>query len=108
MYYRHPDELIFEELKYLYQPIEGAAIVLDLELYMKGIRQIYVFHAGSAEHDWFINAHMCLNERPFMQYVSSKKEFVSMYTPNFSLTFDLIKNQLDHYIDNNIRPFFLN
>lgn len=69
MYYRHANELLFEELKFLYKPIEGLAVVLDLELYKKGIQQVYVFHVGSAEHDQFINAHMCINERSFMQYI---------------------------------------
>ncbi len=107
-YPSHEDEILFEKLKFFIEPIKDLAIILDLDFYRKGITQTYVFEIGTDEHDQFINAYMCFNKRAFIQYVSARKTFVSMYSRNFSFYFDLEINELTEYVDSNVRPYFIN
>ncbi len=107
MYYRHADELLFEKLKYLYKPIEGLAVVLDLELYKKGIQQVYVFHIESDIYYEFINSDMASTERETIIWTSLKNNFVTMYAKQIRLSFDLDKNELVDYENLNLRSHFI-
>ena len=107
MYARHPDELLFEKLKYLYEPIPNMAIVLDLELYKKGITQIYVFDIESKIYYEFINSDMASTDRETIVWTSLKNNFVTIYTKQIRLSFDLDKNEIDDYEDLNLRSHFV-
>lgn len=107
IYPRHPDEILFEKLKFFIQPIKNLGIILDLDLYRKGIMQLYVFELKTKEYDRFLNNFLCRNKKSFVLYVWGKKKFVDMCTENFSINFNLDSKTLDTYIDCNVRPSFL-
>ncbi len=107
MYYRHSDELLFEKIKYLYQPIDGTAIILDLELYKKGIRQTYVFDIESTIYYEFINSEMASTHRETIIWTSIKRKSVSMYSKKVIIDFDLESKSIDRYEDLNYRPHFV-
>jgi hypothetical protein len=106
-YPRHPDEILFEKLKYFIQPIKDLAIILDLDLYKKGITQMYVFEAKAKEYDRFLNNFMSLQNKSFVIYVWAEKKFVDMCTENFSISYDFEIKMIDEYTDFNMRPSFL-
>jgi hypothetical protein len=107
MDYRHADELLFEELKYLYQPIVGLAVVLDLELYKKGIQQVYVFDIESEIYYQFINSEMASTYRETIIWTSLKKKSVTMYSKKLLIDFDLDSKSIYRYEDLNYRPHFV-
>ncbi len=106
-YPRHEDEILFEKLKFFIQPIKDLGIILDLDLYRKGITQMYVFELQNKEYDRFLNNFLCLNKKSFVLYVWGKKKFVDMCTENFSISYDFEQKMIDEYIDFNNRPSFL-
>ncbi len=107
IYPRHSDEILFEKLKFFIQPIKDLGIILDLDLYRKGITQLYVFELQNKEYDRFLNNFLCLNKKSFVLYVWGKKKFVDMCTENFSISYDFELKMIDEYTDFNIRPSFL-
>ncbi len=107
MYYRHPDEILFEELKFLYKPIQDVAIVLDLELYKKGITQVYVFDIKSSIYYEFINSKLASIYRETIIWTSLKKQSVSMYSKKLRISFDLDKEEIDGYENLNFRHHFV-
>jgi hypothetical protein len=106
-YPRHPDEILFEKLKYFIQPIKDLAIILDLDLYRKGITQMYVFEHKSKEFMQFINCELASNERNFMLWVYLQERYVEIDTKNIRLSYNLEKNELNDYVNLNTRGHFI-
>lgn len=107
IYPRHPDEILFEKLKFFIQPIKDLAIILDLDLYRKGITQIYVFEHNSQEFKHFINCELASKNRDFMLWVYLQERYVEIHTTNISISYNLHKNQLEDYENLNTRGHFI-